>query len=289
LGILIGLSSGLHLQYSNLYRREWNSQAEFFWQLTWRAPAIKQHTVLLTAELPFVFFSDNSLTSPLNWIYAPDFNSQEMPYLLYAAEARHEQSLETLKPGIEIHQPYRATEFNGTTSQALVLYYTPPGCLKVVDPATDKKIPQKPNFISDMMPLSRPELIQADTNHPARPPKTIFGGEPDNLWCYYFEQADLARQLGDWHRVAALGDKAFQLEQRLYEVNAPEFITYIEGYAQSGRWQDAARLTNEALLLSERMDRILCDTWLRISQNTSTDEDQLSTLARMKELLPCLR
>ncbi|MGW8251533.1 MAG: hypothetical protein ACWGO1_12885, partial [Anaerolineales bacterium] len=276
LGVLIGFASGLHLQYSNLYRREWNSQGEFFWQLTWRAPDIQPGTVLLSAELPFVYFSDNSLTAPLNWTYAPNLNSQEMPYLLYAAEARHEQSLESFKPDIDIHQPYRATVFDGSTSQALVLYYTPPGCLKVVDPATDKKIPQKPNFISDMMPLSRPELVMADAGQPARPPARIFGDEPVHQWCYYFEQAELARQAGNWQQVAEFGDRAFQLEQRLYEVNAPELLTYIEGYAQTGRWQDAAQKTEDALRLSDRMDRILCDTWTRSRQTTPADEDQIS-------------
>jgi tetratricopeptide (TPR) repeat protein len=288
LGTLIGFSSGLHLQYSNLYRREWNTQSEFFWQLSWRAPAIEPGTVLLTAELPFIYFSDNSLTAPLNWTYAPDLSSQEMPYLLYAAEARHEESLESFKPGIAISQPYRATEFNGSTSQALVLYFTPPGCLKLVDPATDKKTPQKPKFISDMMPLSRPELIHVETKRPARPPETIFGEEPDNLWCYYFEQAELARQSGDWQQVAALADRAFQLDQRVYEVNAPEFITYIEGYARTDRWQDAVKLTNDALQLSERMDRLLCDTWERIGQDLSSETDLQPTLSSIKELLPCL-
>ncbi len=289
LGILIGLSSGLHLQYSNLYRREWNLQSDFFHQLTWRAPAIEENTLLLTAELPFEYFSDNSLTAPLNWIYAPGFSSREMPYLLYAAEARHEQSLESFDPGLTIHQPYRATEFNGSTSQAVVLYFTPPGCLKVVDPATDKKIPQKPKFISDMMPLSRPDLIHTDTEQPASLPESIFGEAPEDVWCYYFERAELARQAGEWLEVAALGDQAFQLEHKLYEVNAPELITYIEGYAYSGRWQDAARLTLDALQLSERMDRSLCDTWERIRQDPSTGAEKRSALVQMKELLPCLQ
>ena len=289
LGILIGLSSGLHLQYSNLYRREWNLQSDFFRQLTWRAPAIEEDTVLLTAELPFVYFSDNSLTAPLNWIYAPEFDSREMPYLLYAAEARHEQSLENFKPGLEIHQSYRATEFNGSTSQAIVLYFTPPGCLKVVDPATDKKIPQKPRFISDMMPISRPDLIHTSTEQPASPPNSIFGVAPEDVWCYYFERAELARQAGDWQDVAELGDQAFQLEHRLYEVNAPELVTYIEGYAYTDRWQDATRLTLDALDLSERMDRTLCDTWERIIPDTSTSAEKLSALTQMKELLPCLQ
>jgi hypothetical protein len=288
-GVIIGLASGLHLQYANLYRREWNSQAKLFWQLSWRAPQIEHNTVLLTAEMPFTYFSDNSLTAPLNWTYSPDFSGKEMPYLLYSAEARHEVSLPGFDPGIEIRQPYRATEFVGSTSQALVFYYTPPGCLKFVDPASDKKIPQKPNFISDMMPLSRLNLIIPSAVIPARPPQEIFGVEPEHDWCYYFEKAELARQIGDWELITRLGDQAQKLGTRLYEVNAPELTTYIEGYAHTGRWDDAIQLTDKSLRLSERMDRMLCDTWNRINNQTPDTVAKEDALQQILGKLPCMQ
>lgn len=288
LGVIMGLTIGLHLQYSNLYRREWNSQVKFFWQLTWRAPQIEPNTVLLTAELPFTYFSDNSLTAPLNWTYHPNFTGKRMPYLLYSAEARHDVSLPAFKPGIEIRQPYRATEFIGSTSQALVLYYTPPGCLKIVDPATDKRIPQKPNFISDMMPLSRPELIMQQTGSPSRPPEELYGVEPHPDWCYYFEKAELARQAGDWQQVANLAERALALDQRLYEVNAPELTTYIEGFSHTSQWDMALQLTEDALRLSDRMDRYLCDTWNRIIITTPDNPDREAALNGLSALLPCL-
>jgi len=288
-GVLIGLASGLHIQYGNLFRREWNAQSQFFWQLSWRAPAIKPNTLILTAELPFIYFSDNSLTAPLNWIYAPDFWDGDMPYLLYAAEARHEVSLPNLKADIPVSQPYRATQFEGTTNQALVLFYTPPGCLKIVDPQTDKRMPQKPNYISDMMSLSRLDLIQPDPDHPARPPLIIFGEEPPPDWCYYFEKADLARQIGDWEQVASLADQAMQLGETLYEVNAPELVTFIDGYAHTGRWSEALELTGQALVLSERMDRMLCDSWNRIASNQSPDDtDFQNAWSTAQKQLTCL-
>lgn len=288
-GVLIGLACGLHIQYGNLYRREWNSQSQFFWQLAWRAPAIEPNTVILTAELPFVYFSDNSLTAPLNWIYAPDFNSGNMPYLLYAAEARHEVSLPNLKPDIPIQQTYRTTQFEGSTNQALVLFYTPPGCLKIVNPQSDRRMPQKPNYISDMLPLSRLDLIQQAPLQPARPPEEVFGEEPAGQWCYYFEKADLARQNGDWEQVASLADQAMQLDVRLYEVNAPELVTFIEGYAHTGRWSDAAKLTDQSLALSERMDRMLCDTWEQIDSELASDDiDFQNAWSAAKEKLKCL-
>lgn len=288
-GAIIGLAAGLHLQYSNLYRREWNLQKQFFWQLAWRAPAIKKDTLLLTAELPFVYFSDNSLTAPLNWIYAPDFRGEQMPYLLYAAEARHEQSLANFDPGIHVHQPYRATFFDGSTSQSLVLFFTPPGCLKVVSPETDKRMPQKPKFISDMMPLSKLSLILPDGSTPARLPEQIFGPEPEPGWCYYFEKAELARQMENWAEVARLADLGLALDQELYEVNAPELVTYIDGYAHTAQWEKALQLTERTLMLSPRMDRMLCDTWNRLAESNSIQSgpEKESALAKVRDQINC--
>lgn len=287
LGLLIGLAAGMHLQYSNLYRREWNSLSQFFWQLVWRAPGIQPGTLLLTAEMPFTYFSDNSLTALLNWTYSPELNSTQMPYLLYAAESRHDISLPDFKPGIDIQQPYRSMAFTGSTSQAVVFYYTPPGCLKIVNPITDKRMPQKPNFISDMLPLSKPELINAHPAENGRPPADIFKHEPKHGWCYYIEKADLARQTGDWQSVADYADQALALNQQLYEVNSPELATFIEGYALTDQWENAFQLTQVALDLNSRMGRMLCDTWARIDETTPADETKESIINQVQEKLSC--
>ena len=124
-GMLVGLAVGLHFQNANHFRREWAAQKQFFWQLTWRAPGIEPGTMLLTSELPFVHFSDNSLTAPLNWTYLPDELTPQMPYLLYQIESRLGEGLESFEKGIPIEQEYRAVAFSGSTDRTLVFYYLP--------------------------------------------------------------------------------------------------------------------------------------------------------------------
>ena len=212
LTLLVALAVGYQYWNANLYRREWNQQSAFFWQLTWRAPAIQPGTILLASELPFIHFSDNSLTAPLNWIYQPEEFLTPMPYLLYALEARLGINLAKLEPGVAILENYRATEFQGSTNQALVLYYQPPGCLKVVDTRHDTRLPQKPKYISEAMPLSNPGLIAAQPAAPVSPPGHIFGREPAPDWCYYFEKAELARQSGDYTAIVGYAQSAFALQ-----------------------------------------------------------------------------
>lgn len=287
IGMLAGLAVGLHFQNANHFRREWNSQKAFFWQLTWRAPGLEPGTMILTSELPFEHYSDNSLTAPLNWTYSPHELPAQMPYLFYQIESRVGDGLENFEKGFPIEQDYRATRFSGSTDQTLVLYYAPPACVQVLDKAIHGKIPQKPKYISDAMPLSNLDLILPNAEPPARPPLHILGPEPEHGWCYHYEKADLARQLADWDRVVELGERAYRLEERLYPVNAPEFLPYIEGYAMTGDWRRARELTIEAFELNSRMDRVLCSTWERIASATKPDSEGETALAEVSAILGC--
>lgn len=286
MSVLVGLAVGIHFQNANVYRREWNSQKAFFWQLSWRAPEIEPGTMVLGSELPFAHFSDNSLTAPFNWTYFPNALPTPMPYLIYAIESRLGNELQELSLDQQIVEPYRATYFTGSTSQALVLYHTPPGCVKILDPEADKRLPQKPKYMSEAMDLSNLNLI-TDSDTPVHPPIKIFGPEPEHDWCYYFEKAELARQYGDWVKVVELGDKARSLDTRLYEVNAPELLPYIEGYAHNGDWDIAYELTRQAYQLTFRMESILCSTWSRILENTQSSPDRQSVIKKIEQEFDC--
>lgn len=288
-GALIGLAVGQHFYTANLYRREWQTQKNFFWQLAWRAPNIEPGTLLITSELPFVHYSDNSLTAPLNWAYFPTALGRPMPYLLYDLESRLGQALPELKAGQTVRQDYRATQFIGNTSQALVLYYQPPACVKILDPIHDASLPQKPRYIAEAISLSRPGLITASPGGATQALQEILGPEPRHSWCYFFEKAELARQMGDWPQVAAMADQALALNQRLYEVNAPEFLPFIEGYAHVGRWEEARKLTLESYRLFSRMERGLCDTWERLLQQTAPGPERQDAIIKLARTLSCLR
>jgi hypothetical protein len=287
LAVAVGLAAGLHYQSALSYRQEWTLQQDFFWQLAWRAPSIQPGTVILTSELPFVYDYDSLLTAPLNWTYAAFLSGRELPYQLYNVESHLGLGLAGFEPDTPIRQSNRITPFEGSTSQAIVVFYRPPGCLKVIDPQYDRSLPDKPRYFRELLPLSRPELISAAGEPAARPPKQFFTAEPAPGWCYYFQKAELARQDGDWEKVAALGDQALQGERRIYRRNAAELAPYIEGYARIGRWEDAQALSIEAYQAWANTRLMLCDAWRLVKNSAEIDAQGKATLVNIQTKLNC--
>ncbi len=238
------------------------------WQLSWRIPGLEKGTTLLTNDIPLRYYSDNSLTAALNWMYAPENHSLRMDYMLYYPTVRVGLALSAPDRGLPIHQVYRAASFDGSTSQMLALYYAPPGCVHVLDVVLDDSMPNLPANLSAWVPLSRLDLIRAGSEGGPVPP--LYPQEPEHNWCYYFEKADLARQLGDWQAVAELGDMAFSVD---HPNDPSERLVFIEGYAHVGRLDRAEALSYEALEQNPAVNRMVCHTWERIVRQADLGEE----------------
>jgi hypothetical protein len=265
---LVALAAGYQVIVATEYRRDWNTQKNFLWQMTWRAPAIEPGTVIVANDTPIRFASDNSLVSPLNWMYAPDNHSARLDYMFFYPSIRLETALKNLEPGMPIEKDYLAAAFKGSTDQLVALVYSPPGCLRVLDPDLDPLNQMLPLLIRQAAGLSKVDLIQPDSAQAAVPMPEIFGSEPLHGWCYYFEKADLARQQGDWELVAELGDAAYN--QGDYPNDPTERLVFIEGYARTGQWQKAQQQTQEAAAVTPLLQPVLCRLWERIGQDTGS-------------------
>jgi hypothetical protein len=282
--LLISLSAGRQFLWSVDYMRDWESQKNFFWQMTWRAPGLEPGTMVLTNE-ELKFSADNSLSAALNWIYAPDNHSDRMDYVLFYPTNRIEHSLPRLEPDLPIQFDYVAGQFHGNTSQTVVFYYSPPGCLRLLDGEIDSKnhlIPDE-TMLRDAAALSSSNLILSERT--SRMPGIYFP-EPAYGWCYYFERADLARQQADWEEVVRLGDIAFDLSDH---PNDPvERFVFIEGYAHVGDWARAQELSVESYRVSkEYVAPMLCSLWARIGRTTQSNAEQMLAVNAIREKFAC--
>ncbi len=258
--LLLALAVGFHFTTSASYRMDWTAMRDMYWQLSWRAPSVQPDTIFLTQNIHLRYYEDDSLSAILNWMYDPGNPEPVMRYPLLDYETRR-NSLPKLIPGQPVDREYRGVVFHGNTSQMLLLYYEPPGCVKILDPAYDSLLPGIPDVLMRSLPLTDPRALIAESQPPAQPPVDIFGPEPKHRWCYYFEKAELARQNGDWDTVGALAQAS--TKQGLRPQIPAEYLPMVEGLVRSGRIEDAYLMTIRAERDQLSLRPALCAIWHR--------------------------
>jgi hypothetical protein len=300
LAAFVGLAVAFHFGNALEFRDDAEAQAAVFQQLAWRAPGLAGGTTVLTQTLPTQFATDNSLTAVLNWVYAPEFGppavayrleqreaaTVELPYLLRYLDLRAGWQLPPAGSGADFEVPnYSNLRFSGNATDTLLVYYQAPYCLQVLhaeysaghphllgaefyaqhpdllDEVFNPEFPQFAEETIEWLPYAGWAAIEPGAVTPELPPAMETGSAAED-WCYYFEQADLARQSGDWAAAAALGDQA--LELGLDARHASEWVPFIEAYAHIGNWGQAQALTERALQTDGAMQAMLCATWARV-------------------------
>lgn len=278
----VSFAAGRQFLWANEFRRDWVAQKNMFWQMTWRAPGLEKNTIVLINE-ELTYYADNSLSAALNWIYAPDEHDDQINYVLFYPTNRDNLSLNA---GTPVEYDFLAGRFAGNTSQALVFYYAPPKCLRLLDPEIDsvnRLIPEE-SMLRDAAILSNSSLIL--TEQGSKMPD-IYGSQPAHGWCYYFQKADLARQIKDWMTVTHLGDDAFALDD--YPNDPVERFVFIEGYAHTGDWQKAVEYSNDSYRVSKNyVGPLLCKLWDRIERETTLSPEQKSTLVEVRAKFECM-
>ena len=278
--VFVGLAAGHLFVTGNEYRRDWTLTKDFFTQLKWRIPGIEENTVVVTNVLPIRFSTDNSLTAPLNWIYAEAYETDRIPYMLYT-NTKREATLSGLEGGNEVFQEYLSAQFFGNTDDMISVYYNAPGCVHVLDPEVDSYNQMIPTIDREAALLNNYSRIRTEAPETPLPARLFGHASGQNSWCRYYEQADLERQRGNWEAAAALGDEAFSRQDH---PNDPmERIPFIEAYAHVGRWQDALEQTRAAMTVTPVMNDPLCALWNRIDRDSG--EGPLSD--EVYELLDC--
>lgn len=284
LSVVIGLAVGVHFQTALSFRIDWIYQTSFLRQLSWRIPGLEEGTAILSQELP-TMSTDNSLTSPLNWIFAKHISERSLPYHLLYLDLRLGTSLPELREGVQLSYNFRTYKFEGSLDNALVVYHRASECVRVVHPIYDTYDYHLPELIADALPFSNLDLIELEPEEEISLPANVFGPEPEPSWCYYFDKADLARQKGDWQQVAALGEAAFSINES--PKHASERVPFIQGYAYTGQWDRAVKLTKETSKVDEYMKPMLCSIWENILNTTESSDERDNAITNIKESVGC--
>jgi uncharacterized membrane protein YidH (DUF202 family) len=277
LSVLLIFSIAAQVWMVNIYRRDWRTQLDYYWQLYWRVPALQSGTAIFSMEQPSPFvthYSDAGFA--INVLYHYQTEDGSLPYWFFSRRYHFDY-----QPDDKFSRQLRTLEFDGNTSRGIaVLRQTGGACLRVLDTVYARD-PLYTEGQDALIPISNLSLILPDPD--AVPPDPdIFGPEPERTWCYYFEKADLARQTEDWDTVIALHKQAQQAG--FVADYGAEYIPFIEAYAWAGDWQKAYELTIAAKKESKGLERMLCANWMRLRDIPSADAEMIE---RAMQFLAC--
>jgi len=287
--LLLTLSIASQIDTANQFRLAWADQQKMFWQLTWRVPGIQPNTMLVTDTLRFTkYYSGISLSSPLNWIYAPDLSSHQVPYQMVLLESPQIDNSHTLQPDQIYDFQFRSFRFTGNTSRSIFFIFNTKDCLQVISPSTNDArnyTDYHSEGLLNNIALSDLDLIIPQPISPAQLPKNLFGVEPEHGWCYHYQKADLARQFGDWGSVLEWYNLAKQ--QDLTPLNSTELYPKLESLAMTDDWPAARSLTDELLAGEPLLKRDLCVIWERSVKNNPPQGTDRELTEELVDLLQC--
>jgi hypothetical protein len=254
----------------NTYRREWANLRTYFWQLAWRMPNLQPGTAILAGYVPSPLLPDYDASFALALLYADQKTGQQLPYWYYTWDGLQNPNL---KVDAKANKLFRNLAFEGLIGRSvMVQYQAPPGCVRVADSfyAGDPALGPQNNF------LAYSDLARIEAESPHQPPQAIFGAEPARGWCYYFQKADLARQLADWPQVIKLYQEAEAAG--LAPSQGGELLPLLEAYARTGAWHQVVQVSQRALKLTAELQPTLCRKWAAYTEFPGADTARLAQL-----------
>lgn len=235
---------------------------KFWWQASWRIPALKPGTTLVIYYPSGNIGDDgNGVMEAPNMIYFPQ-PSSEIPvrYQVSALTLNNSNLQDILIGKITKEFVYRSHAGSFDYGNILVLSQpTPSSCVHVIDGNRPLISTFDPGNVMLAAPSSNIENVIADSEA-SIPQKFAFRSEPGHTWCYYYEKAELALQLGNWKEAASLGEEAIRLG--LHPADPSEWMPFLYGYAMTGnnvRVKQTAPKINADKLLRLRACEMLTD------------------------------
>jgi hypothetical protein len=207
--------------------------ANFWQQVVWRAPGLKAGTTLLVSY-PSVYYGEDvdAVAGPANFLYFPEQTNQiPAVYPLIAMPQMDYTTIYVLR-GVNRATGYRTHIGEMNTSNMVVISQPAGGsCVHVINSQWLTYSNQDSDQILLLGQYSKVQNVLTDARAP-HPAEFIFGPEPAHGWCYYYQQAELALQEGNWEKIVQIGDKVNQLE--LGASDRSEWMPFLQAYALKG-------------------------------------------------------
>ena len=283
--VLVGLAVGLQIRISHSYALDWQKQSRIYWQLFWRTEAVEPNTPLIFNGALSGSVAEYAASAAINTLYNSPIENGRVNYWVFDYFDSFQGSVEDLTADTQIEAHQRNLTFEGSISQALFLHYSSGGqCLWLLNPQDENNL-EIPTEFRQTAALANLNAINPSGGSQTIVDEEIFGEEPAQSWCYYFEKIDLARQNADWEAALSLWVEAQQ--KGLRPNNQVEMIPVIQTLVQTGKWQDAFDLSLTTFKRQPRVQPMLCSLWEQWKEEGSVPPEFIVTSGEVFAELGC--
>ena len=280
---LLAASFSLQFREAQKYTLYWKNQQNFYWQLKWRAPGLASKTLVVSPNTPLPKNSSYQIAFVINMLYAPGHADNDSLYWWFnGTETLWDFKKQKYPPAKEVEAGIRSITFKSNMRLALPVLYQPSrGCLQVL---TDDYYDGEPGLSeaeNRLFALAHEGLIMPEGPNMPSP----FHKEPAHTWCYYYQKAELARQLGNWEEILRLWQT---INTEGHTANyGPEYLPFIEAQARAGNWVEARRISVEAGKISKDARPFLCTFWVKRLHPLANSADFETEWNKAKTGLDC--
>ncbi len=275
---VIALAALAHYSISIGAVNEERAIEKFWWQVSWRVPALRPG-VTLVINYPSSNIGDdgNGVMEAANMIYYPEPQPDIPVHYNASAITLNNSNLQDVLLGKLSRQTgYRSHTVDYDYGNVLVISQPSlTSCVHVIDGHRPLLSTLDPGNVILAAPSSNIENVIAYSGL-SIPQKFAFGLEPEHKWCYYYEMAELALQLGDWEKTAALGEEVIRLG--LHPEDQSEWMPFLQAYAVTGN-EKRVRQTGPKINTENFLRQQACRILKNINEPVTPEiEELISTL-----------
>lgn len=228
IGLMIFGSMLSHFTNNTYYANRWIETQNFWQQWAWRVPGLAQGT-MLAGFYPEPIQEGYFIWGPANLLYYAD-----SPEISVGAEVLNNDTIKDIQMGNDFEKIFRTFYFKFSFQDSLI--FTKPGtdtCLRFIDSNQPELSTRDNPLIVLAAPYSHINQISTQsTLNTAMFDKIISASRQPVTWCYLYQKASLARQIGDWKEIENLYNQA--LTNNLQPADSIEWFPFLQGLAIQG-------------------------------------------------------
>lgn len=229
--ILTALAVMTHFHNGIFHRDLWQVEKKVWEQLAWRAPQIEPGTtIILSLPDGYGMQEDYEIWVPANMTYYPEDDNPTI-----YADLLSPRTLRLMAAGSSEGRSTRTFYFT-RDYQKVILVSIPnlSACVRVINSANPVFGERENPYVMLAARYSDPSLIITE-GQAASPLEPVFGAPAGRGWCYFYEQAELNNQRGNYEETVRLGQEA--LSEGYLPLDHTEWLPFFEAYAQLGEFR----------------------------------------------------